>query len=483
VSTLSSPDPLAEVFPRERVVWELDQRRRVHLVGIGGPGMSAIAIALAEMGHIVSGSDIRERQILDRLRASGVEIHIGHNRQHVHDADVVTYSTAIPADINELDEARKRGIPTVHRSEVLGALCRQTNAYGVAGTHGKTTTSSMLMLILAAAGREPGFVIGGDVADVGTGARWSDSGSFVVEADESDGTHLRLPLAGTVLTNVDVDHLDNYGTFDAIVEGFERYVDAVDGPVVIGVDCDVARRLCAARDVVTFGVSEGADYRVVDIQPQRSGNTFAVERRGEVIARVDLPLRGLHNVLNATGALALAVELGVAPEVAAESLGTFGGVARRFDVRGNVDGATLVDDYAHLPAEIEAVLASTRESAADWSRVVAVFQPNRFNRMSEISDQYAMSFRDADVVVITDIYSSGTQPIPGVTGKLVVNAVLEALPQSRVVWMPKRDALVKFLASELRSGDLCLSMGCGDIATLPDEILMARGVREESVVQ
>ena len=445
--------------------------------------MSAIAIALAEMGHIVSGSDIRERQILDRLRASGVEIHIGHNRQHVHDADVVTYSTAIPADINELDEARKRGIPTVHRSEVLGALCRQTNAYGVAGTHGKTTTSSMLMLILAAAGREPGFVIGGDVADVGTGARWSDSGSFVVEADESDGTHLRLPLAGTVLTNVDVDHLDNYGTFDAIVEGFERYVDAVDGPVVIGVDCDVARRLCAARDVVTFGVSEGADYRVVDIQPQRSGNTFAVERRGEVIARVDLPLRGLHNVLNATGALALAVELGVAPEVAAESLGTFGGVARRFDVRGNVDGATLVDDYAHLPAEIEAVLASTRESAADWSRVVAVFQPNRFNRMSEISDQYAMSFRDADVVVITDIYSSGTQPIPGVTGKLVVNAVLEALPQSRVVWMPKRDALVKFLASELRSGDLCLSMDCGDIATLPDEILMARGVREESVVQ
>ncbi|MGA0961723.1 MAG: UDP-N-acetylmuramate--L-alanine ligase [Ilumatobacteraceae bacterium] len=483
MSTLSSPDPLAEVFPRERVVWELDQRRRVHLVGIGGPGMSAIAIALAEMGHIVSGSDIRERQILDRLRASGVEIHIGHNRQHVHDADVVTYSTAIPADINELDEARKRGIPTVHRSEVLGALCRQTNAYGVAGTHGKTTTSSMLMLILAAAGREPGFVIGGDVADVGTGARWSDSGSFVVEADESDGTHLRLPLAGTVLTNVDVDHLDNYGTFDAIVEGFERYVDAVDGPVVIGVDCDVARRLCAARDVVTFGVSEGADYRVVDIQPQRSGNTFAVERRGEVIARVDLPLRGLHNVLNATGALALAVELGVAPEVAAGSLGTFGGVARRFDVRGNVDGATLVDDYAHLPAEIEAVLASTRESAADWSRVVAVFQPNRFNRMSEISDQYAMSFRDADVVVITDIYSSGTQPIPGVTGKLVVNAVLEALPQSRVVWMPKRDALVKFLASELRSGDLCLSMGCGDIATLPDEILMARGVREESVVQ
>ncbi|MAN32733.1 MAG: UDP-N-acetylmuramate--L-alanine ligase, partial [Acidimicrobiaceae bacterium] len=167
----------------------------------------------------------------------------------------------------------------------------------------------------------------------------------------------------------------------------------------------------------------------------------------------------------------------------AEALGTFGGVARRFDVRGVTDGATLVDDYAHLPAEIEAALASTRESTSDWSRVVAVFQPNRFNRMSEISDQYASSFRDADLIVITDIYSSGTQPIPGVTGKLVVNAILEAQPQSRVVWMPKRESLVKFLASELRPGDLCLSMGCGDIATLPDELLMARGSREQGTAQ
>lgn len=445
--------------------------------------MSAIAIALAEMGHTVSGSDIRDRQILDRLRASGVTVHIGHSRQHVHDVDVVTYSTAIPSDINELDEARKRGIPTVHRSEVLGAICRQTNAFGVAGTHGKTTTSSMLMLILAAAGREPGFVIGGDVADLGTGARWSDSGSFVVEADESDGTHLRLPLAGTVLTNVDVDHLDNYGTFDAIVEGFERYIDAVEGPVVVGIDCDVARSLTEGRNVVTFGTSEGSNYRAVDIEPERTGNTFAVERYGEMIAQVKLPLRGRHNVLNATAALALAVELGVEPATAADALGTFGGVARRFDVRGIVDGTTLVDDYAHLPAEIEAVLASTRESSADWSRVVAVFQPNRFNRMSEISDQYARSFRDADVIVITDIYSSGTQPIPGVTGKLVVNAILEAQPNSRVVWMPKRESLIKFLSQELRSGDLCLSMGCGDIASLPDELLMARGVRQESELQ
>jgi UDP-N-acetylmuramate--alanine ligase len=249
------------------------------------------------------------------------------------------------------------------------------------------------------------------------------------------------------------------------------------------VDCDVARRLIGGRNVVTFGTAEDATYRAAHIEPQRNGNRFSVVHAGEIITNVDLPMRGRHNVLNALGALALAAELGVEPSVAAEALRTFGGVARRFDVRGVTDGATLIDDYAHLPAEIEAALASTRESTPDWSRVVAVFQPNRFNRMSEISDQYALSFRDADLIVITDIYSSGTQPIPGVTGKLVVNAILEAQPQSRVVWMPKRESLVKFLASELRPGDLCLSMGCGDIATLPDELLMARGSREQGIAQ
>ncbi len=437
--------------------------------------MSAIAIALAEMGHQVSGSDIREQQILDRLRALGVIVHIGHDRAHVRDADVVTYSTAIPFDLNELDEARKLGIPTVHRSEVLGAICRQTGAVGVAGTHGKTTTSSMLMLILAADDRQPGFVIGGDVADAGTGAHWSSSGTFVVEADESDGTHLRLPLVGTVLTNIDVDHLDNYGTFGAIVEGFARYIDSIDGPVVVCGDDANIRSVVASRSVTTYGFAEGNDVRATHLRAEPGAYEFDVTFVDGSCVSVHLPLRGRHNVLNATGALALAVELGVDANVAAEALTRFGGVARRFDVRGDSAGATLVDDYAHLPAEIAAVLAATREPAGQWSRVFAVFQPNRFNRMSEIWRDYADCFTDADVVVVTDIYASGTQPIPGVTGKLVVNAVLDAHPRSHVVWMPKREDLVRYLAQHLRRGDLCLSMGCGDIAGLPDEILAARG--------
>lgn len=436
--------------------------------------MSAIAIALAGMGHIVSGSDIRERQVLDQLRAAGVTVHIGHDRANVHGADVVTYSTAIPADLNELDESRALGIPTVHRAEVLGAICRRSRSVGITGTHGKTTTSSMLMLIMAEAGFEPGFVIGGDVADMGTGARWAGGEWFVVEADESDGTHLRLPLVGSILTNVDVDHLDNYGTFDAVVEGYRRYLDGIDGPNVVCIDDARTLDMLDGRDVIGFGFSEGATYRAVDLEPEHGAFSFTIRRDGADLARVTLPLRGRHNVLNATGAFAFAVEIGIDPHIAAAALARFGGVARRFDVRAVDNGSTLVDDYAHLPAEIDAVLAAARESGDQWRRVVAVFQPNRFNRMSEIWQDYAECFRNADLVVITEIYSSGTAPIPGVTGKLVVNAIAEADRGRRVVWLPRRDQLVGFLAAELGEGDVCVSMGCGDIATLPDEILAAR---------
>lgn len=455
-------------------MWEFDEPRRIHLVGIGGPGMSAIAIALAGMGHLVSGSDIRERQVLDQLRAAGITVHIGHERSHVHGADVVTYSTAIPNDLNELAEARALGIPTVHRAEVLGAICRRANTLGVTGTHGKTTTSSMLMLILAEAGLNPGFVIGGDVTDMGTGARWTGGEWFVVEADESDGTHLRLPVAGTILTNVDVDHLDNYGTFDAVVEGYRRYLDAVDGPVVVCVDDPLTIEMLDGRQVIGYGLSAGADYRAVDLIADEGMFSFRVLRHDEPLVDVRLPLRGRHNVVNATGALAMAVEAGVDANVAAAALARFGGVSRRFDVRAVDEGVTFVDDYAHLPAEIDAALAAARDSGDRWSRVVAVFQPNRFNRMSEIWQDYAECFRRADVVVITDIYASGTTPIPGVTGKLVVNAVSESDRERRVVWLPRRDQLIEYLAGELRAGDVCISMGCGDIATLPDEVLSAR---------
>ncbi|MEN9505213.1 MAG: UDP-N-acetylmuramate--L-alanine ligase, partial [Actinomycetota bacterium] len=237
-----------------------------HVVGAGGPGMSALAIVLAEMGHRVSGSDIRERPVLDRLRAAGVDVRIGHDRRLVDGCDAVTYSTAIPSHNVELDESRSLGIPTLHRSAMLASICARAKSLGVAGTHGKTTTTSMLMLMLAEADRRPSFVIGGDVTDTGTGAQWTGGEWLVVEADESDGTHLALPLFGTIVTNIDTDHLDHYGSFEAIVASFDRYVGQISGPRVLCWDDPVCRRLAGRHDAITYGTDDGATVRAVDVR-------------------------------------------------------------------------------------------------------------------------------------------------------------------------------------------------------------------------
>ncbi len=466
MSSTSSAAPTAPL--------DLSVPHRVHVVGVGGPGMSAIAIALAEMGHDVSGSDLREHPVLDRVRAANVTVSIGHDRALVHGVDAVTASTAIPDRNIELDEARSTGVAQLRRAGMHASICARAKALGVAGTHGKTTTTSMLMLMLAEGGLRPSFVIGGDVTDLGTGAQWTGGEWFVVEADESDGTHLELPLHGTILTNVEVDHLDHYGSFDAIIDGFDTYLAQVPGPKVVCGDDLVAARLAARHDSITYGRDEGNDVRAVDVRADRGAFVFDVERHGERIGTIELPMRGIHNVINATGAIAMALEIGVPFDDVRAALAKFGGVARRFDVRGVDGGATFVDDYAHLPSEIAAVLAATRHSGDAWKRVVAVFQPNRYNRISEIWQEYGPSFADADIVVLTDIYASGTTPIPGVTGKLIVNAVTESDPSKRVVWLPHRQDLIEFVAREARDGDIVVSMGCGDIASLPSEVLDAR---------
>ncbi len=452
------------------VALDLSTPHRLHVVGVGGPGMSAIAIVLAEMGHQVSGSDLRDRPVLERVRAAGVEVFVGHDRRHVAGCQAVTSSTAVPARNNELDEASRTGIAVLTRAGMLSSICAQAKSLGVAGTHGKTTTSSMLMLILAGAGLRPSFIIGGDVTDMGTGAQWTDGEWLVVEADESDGTHLELPLFGTILLNVEVDHLDFFGTEDAIIDSFDQYLAGISGPKVLCIDDPVCAELAARHGATTYGTSLAADYRAVDVRSDLGSNSFTVVHAGATLGTVDLPLRGIHNVRNALGALAMALSVGVEFEVAARSLAKFGGVARRFDIRGVDGGATLVDDYAHLPSEISAVLSAARSSGDGWRRVVAVFQPNRFNRMAIMSPAYRDAFVDADLVVITEIFASGTAPIPGVTGKLVVNAVLDAHPATRLAWLPRRGDLIDYLARELRDGDVCISMGCGDIASLPDEV-------------
>ncbi len=459
---------------------DLAMKQRIHVVGVGGPGMSAIAQVLIEMGHHVSGSDIKESETIERLRGIGVVINIGHDAGVVHHCDAVTASTAIPAKNVELTEALNIGVPVLTRAQMLAAICRQKLSVGVAGTHGKTTTSSMLMAVMREAQLHPSFIIGGDVRGIGSGASWGSGKYLVVEADESDGTHEQLPLGAAIVTNIDVDHLDHFATFDNVVESFGRFLDGIDGPKVVCADDESLVQLASTRGVTTYALHAPARFTAHNVKFLEGGSTFDVRHQevagdaGVELGCVHLQLRGEHNVSNALAVIALSALLGIDFDVCATALSEFSGVARRFDQRGTDDGVVFVDDYAHLPTEISAVLSSCTDESDTWTRVVAVFQPNRFNRMEHMSDAYADCFAHADHVVITDIYSSGTAPIAGVTGKLVVDAIVRANPQMSIAWKPTRAELIQHLAVELRSGDMCISMGCGDIETLPDEVMAAR---------
>ena len=459
---------------------DLSTKKRIHVVGVGGPGMSAIAQVLVEMGHEVSGSDIKDSETVQRLREIGVVVNIGHDVTSVHHCDAVTASSAIPKQNIELVEAINTNIAVLSRAQMLALICGQKLSIGVAGTHGKTTTSSMLMTVLRAAQLHPSFVIGGEVRGVGSGASWDSGDHLVVEADESDGTHEQLPLGAAIVTNIDIDHLDHFSTFDNMVESFERFIDGASGAKVLCADNVSLSAIASTRNVTTYAIHSPAQFTACNVLFQDGGSTFEVLRHevsgdsGKLLGRIALQLRGEHNVSNALGVIAMSTLLGVGFDVIASALAAFSGVSRRFDQRGNDDGVSFVDDYAHLPTEISAVLSSCTDASDSWSRIVAVFQPNRFNRMQHMSDSYANCFAAADHVVITDIYSSGTAPIAGVTGKLVVDAIARAHPDTSIAWKPTRAELIQYLATELRSGDLCISMGCGDIETLPDEVIAAR---------
>ena len=465
--------PAAGAAGRERgdaPAIDLSEPRSVHVVGVGGAGMSAIATVLAAMGHRVSGSDLRASPGVDRLRAAGVAVAVGHDAAHVPGGlDALTRSTAVGDDNPEVQAARAAGVDVLSRADVLAAICAARRTIAVAGTHGKTTTSSMLALALRAAGLAPSFIIGGDVNELGTGAVWDRGDWFVVEADESDGTFLELPRAAAIVTNVEPDHLEHYGGWPQLQAAFEQFAGDTPGPVLCCADDDGAVALAASTPgSLTYGEHDASDYRMAGLDRHRGGVGFDLVRGGAVLARVELPVPGLHNARNAAGALALAVEIGADPLAAAGALSRFGGVARRFEPRGEVRGVTLVDDYAHLPTEVAAALTAARDG--DWRRVVAVFQPHRYSRTASLWQDFADAFVDADLLVVTDVYAAGEEPRPGISGKLVVDAVLDAHPRTRVAWLPHRADLLAFLPRELQAGDLCLTLGAGDLTTLPDEL-------------
>jgi len=451
---------------------DLGAPRRIHVVGIGGAGMSAIAVVLARMGHAVSGSDLKDSRALARLRAAGIDARVGHEAANVEPGlDAVVVSTAIPASNPEIVEAQRQGIPVHRRAEALRALVATRRGIAVAGSHGKTTTSSMLALVLRGAGWRPTFLIGGDVNEVGTNAAYDDGEWLVVEADESDGTFLGLPAEAAIVTNVEADHLDHYGSFAALVEAFVRFLDAVPGPRVVCADEPHAAAIAARVGARTYGFAPTADYRIVRCTGGRYGSEVELTRDGVALGSFSLPVPGEHNATNAVAAAALATELGVPFADIARALAGFGGVARRFEFRGELDGVTLVDDYAHLPSEVQAALRTAR--GGGWDRVVAVFQPHRYSRTASLWRDFADAFTDADVLVLTDVYAAGEAPRPGVSGRLLVRAVLDAHPAASVVYLPHRADVVEVVPRLTRPGDVVLTLGAGDLTTVPDAWLGA----------
>jgi UDP-N-acetylmuramate--alanine ligase len=450
---------------------ELAQPRTLHIVGIGGAGMSAIATVLAQMGHAVSGSDLKESRAMARLRLVGVDARVGHDAGNVpSNVDAVIISSAIASSNSEVRAAVDRGVPVLRRADALRAITLTRHTVAVAGSHGKTTTASMLALVLRGAGWHPSFVIGGDLNEVGTNAALDTGDWLVVEADESDGTFLELAVDAAIVTNLEADHLDHYGDFPSLAAAFGRFLAGVAGARVVCADDPEARRLAEVHgDVVTYGSADDATYRVASYEGTRFGSRIEVV--GPVSGVIELPVPGRHNALNAVGAAAVALELGVPFDAVAGALGGFGGVARRFQFRGEMDGVTLIDDYAHIPGEVAAMIDAAREGG--WRRVVAVFQPHRYTRTARLWRDFGDAFARADAVVLTDVYAAGEAPQPGVSGRLILRAVLDASPGLPVTYLPRRADLVEHVPRLARPGDVVLTLGAGDLTTVPDDWLAA----------
>lgn len=461
-----------------------------HLIGIGGAGMSGIARLLLARGAVVSGSDQRDSAVLTALRAGGAVTFVGHRADQVPAGATVVISSAVRPDNPELVEARDRGLPVLHRSEALAALMAGRRPVAVAGTHGKTTTTGMTTVLLRECGLDPSFAIGGELTEGGQGAHDGTGEVFVAEADESDGSFLLYRPEAAVITNVEPDHLDHYGTAEAVEAAFAQFCGrAVPGGVVVacGDDPGVGRVLAAAGPelaernvrVCRYGLGEDNDVRVVDVDQTAEGIRFGIEvtADGERFGPVTLRVPGVHNALNAAAAWSVGRHLGVSGAPALAAVSSFGGTRRRFEDKGTEAGVRVVDDYAHHPTEVRAVLTAAR-AVAGQGRVIAVFQPHLYSRTRIFAADFGAALALADQVVVLDVYAAREDPEPGVSGELVTSAV--PLPADRVAYCPTAAEALEQVVALAEKGDLVLTIGAGDITALGPAVLAALGTAEES---
>jgi UDP-N-acetylmuramate--alanine ligase len=459
----------------------------VHFIGIGGIGMSGIAEVLVNLGYTVQGSDQAESANVKRLRDKGVKIAIGHAATNLADAEVVVISSAIKHDNPELVDARARRLPVVRRAEMLAELMRLKSCVAIAGTHGKTTTTSMVAALLDAAGFDPTVINGGIINAYGTNARLGAGDWMVVEADESDGTFLKLPADVVIVTNIDPEHLDYFKNFEAVQEAFRAFVENVPfyGFSVMCTDHPVVQGLVGRIEdhrMITYGENPQADVRLIDVSHAGGTSLFSValrDRAGQFvreIKNVALPMPGRHNALNATAAIAVAHELGVADSVIRDALAAFGGVRRRFTRTGTWNGVTIVDDYGHHPVEIAAVLRAARESTK--GQVIAVVQPHRYTRLAALFEQFCTCFNDADAVIVAPVYPAGEAPIPGIDRNALVQG-LRTHGHRRVIALDGPEQLAGLVAGMAQAGDYVVCLGAGSITqwayALPGELAAAKG--------
>ncbi len=454
----------------------------IHFVGIGGIGMSGIAEVLHNLGYTVQGSDVAESANVKRLTEKGIAVRIGHTAENLDGAEVLVVSSAIKRDNPELVAARAKRLPVVRRAEMLAELMRLKSCVAIAGTHGKTTTTSLVATLVDAGGLDPTVINGGIINAYGTNARLGGGNWMVVEADESDGTFLKLPAEVAIVTNIDPEHLDHFKTFDAVKDAFRAFVENVPfyGFAVMCTDHPVVQALVGRiedRRVITYGANPQADVRITDIDLRGGQSKFSVlfrDREGAVVHELRdlvLPMPGHHNALNATAAVAVARELGIPDERIRSALAGFGGVKRRFTRTGTWNGVTIFDDYGHHPVEIAAVLRAARASTE--GQVIAVVQPHRYTRLQSLFDQFATCFNDADHVIVAEVYAAGETPIPGIDRDHLVDA-LRARGHRSVIALPGPDALAGLVKGLAKPDDYVVCLGAGNITqwayALPKEL-------------
>ena len=476
--------------------------QHVHFVGIGGSGMSGIAEVLLNLGYNVSGSDVKESDTTRRLASLGAKIFIGHRRENIHGADVVVYSSAIRPDNPELEEARRlKHVPIIPRAEMLAEIMRMKHSILVAGAHGKTTTTSMIGTLLVAGEFDPTVVIGGRLRAWGSNAKMGMGDFFVAEADESDGSFLMLSPTIAVVTNIDLEHLDYYRDIHHIAETFVSFLNKIpfygsaivcldnlvmfDGnntakkPVVLHKENkapaeNFMRTLVLPflkRKVITYGFSPDADIRAENIVREGFRSSYQLVVHGKPMGNIHLNVPGIHNVLNSLAAVGVGLELGMEPEKIAEGLSQFTGVDRRFHLKGEAQGITIIDDYGHHPREIQAVLHTMCECFPDRRKIV-VFQPHRYTRTKALMDDFAWCFNNCNVLIMTDIYAAGEHPIPGITGEVLAKRVVEANPkENELIYVPTLEDVLDVLKKIVRSGDVVLTLGAGNVWTVGEKLL------------